>query len=219
MRLTEGDAEAAESEQVAAFLRARPGFLAERPELYRSLTPPRRIHGEPMADHMVAMLRAEREHAAAMAERADDVLAAGRAAAGMAGRVQTAVLALIGARDVAECVAHALPGLLALDAAALCMEADAPDVRRLPSGAVARLLDGRDVVFRATPEDAVMLHAEAARLAARDALVRVPWGGPPALLALVSRDQAPLDPAQGAGALAFLGRAAGAALGRAADHA
>ncbi|HEY5300426.1 MAG TPA: DUF484 family protein [Acetobacteraceae bacterium] len=219
MRASEGDADSAESEQVAAFLRARPGFLAERPELYRSLIPPRRIHGEPMADHMVAMLHAERQHANAMAERADGVLAAGRAAAGMAGRVQTAVLALIGASDVAECVAHALPGLLALDAAALCTESDAPGARRLPSGVVARLLDGRDVVFRASPADAALLHAEAARLARRDALVRVPWAGPPTLLALVSRDEAPLDPVQGSGGLAFLGRAVGAALGRAADHA
>ncbi len=189
-------------------------FLAERPELYRALVPPKRVHGEPIADHMLAMLDAERRHAAAMAERADDVLAAGRAAAGVAGRVQEAVLALIGAHDVADWVAHALPGLLGLDAAALCAEADAAAVRRLPAGTVARLLDGRDVVFRAAPEDAGLLHAEAARLARRDALVRVPGGGP-ALLALVSRDAAPLDPGQGAGALAFLGRAVGAALGRA----
>lgn len=208
-----------DSEQVAAFLRARPGFLAERPDLYRSLVPPQRIHGEAMADHMVAMLRAERQHAAAMAERADGVLAAGRAAAGLASRVQTAVLALIAAHDVADCVAHDLPGLLSLDAAMLCMEADATGVRRLPAGTVARLLDGRTVVFRAAPADAVLLHAEAARLAHRDALVMVPWGGAPALLALVSRDEAPLDPVQGSGALVFLGRAVGAALGRAPGHA
>jgi uncharacterized protein YigA (DUF484 family) len=172
-----------------------------------------------LADHMLAMLRAERRHAAAMAERADGVLAAGRAAAGLAMRVQGAVLALIGARDVADCVAHALPDILALDAASLCMEADAAFVRLLPAGMVARLLAGRDVVFRDTPADAALLHGEAARLARHDALVRVPWGGAPALLALVSRDAAPLDPVQGSGALAFLGRAIGAALGRAADHA
>lgn len=219
MRAHESDLTSVDSEQVAAFLRARPGFLAERPDLYRALAPPQRIYGEAIADHMVAMLRAERQHSAAMAERADDVLAAGRAAAGLASRVQTAVLALIGAHDVAECITHDLPGLLALDAASLCVEADALGMRRLPAGAVARLLNGRDVVFRAAPADAALLHAEAARLAHRDALVRVPWGGAPALLALVSRDEAPLDPVQGSGALVFLGRAVGAALGRAAGHA
>lgn len=219
MRASESDLTSVDSERVAAFLRARPGFLAERPDLYRSLAPPQRIHGEVMADHMVAMLRAERQHAAAMAERADGVLAAGRAAAGLASRVQTAVLALIAAHDVTECVTHDLPGLLALDAATLCMEADAQGARRLPTGTVARLLDGRSAVFRATPPDASLLHAEAARLAHRDALVMVPWSGAPALLALVSRDEAPLDPVQGSGALVFLGRAVGAALARAAGHA
>jgi uncharacterized protein YigA (DUF484 family) len=215
----ERKAEDADANHVIEFLRARPGFLAERPELYRALAPPQRIHGEALADHMLAMLRAERQHAAAMAERADGVLAAGRAAAGLALRVQGAVLALIGARDVADCVAHALPDILALDAASLCMEANAVGVRSLPPGTVRSLLAGRDVVFRESPADAALLHGEAARLARRDALVRVPWSGASALLALVSRDAAPLDPVQGSGALAFLGRAVGVALSRAADHA
>ncbi len=55
--------DAAESDLVAAFLRAHPAWLAEHPELYRLLAPPRRVHGEALADHMAAMLRAERAHA------------------------------------------------------------------------------------------------------------------------------------------------------------
>jgi hypothetical protein len=50
-------------------------------------------------------------------------------------------------------------------------------------------------------------------LARHEALVRLP-GEPPALLALSARERWMLDPAQGAGALAFLGRAVSAALGR-----
>jgi len=217
--LPEREAEDAAADQVAAFLRARPGFLAERPELYRALNPPQRIHGEVLADHMMAMLRAERRHAAAMAEQADGVLAAGRAAAGLASRVQDAVLALIDARDVADCVAHALPGALAVDAASLCVEGGAAGARPLPAGTLARLLGGRDVVIRDTPSDAVLLHGEAARLARRDALVRVPWPGAPTLLALVCRDPAALESGPCGGALAFLGRAVGVALDRAADRA
>ena len=45
-------------------------------------------------------------------------------------------------------------------------------------------------------------------------LVLIPGEGPPTLLALLARDPRALDPAQGAGALAFLGRAIAAALGR-----
>jgi uncharacterized protein YigA (DUF484 family) len=209
--------DAAESELVAAFLRAHPAWLAEHPELYRLLAPPRRVFGEVLTDHMAAMLRAERAHAS-------ELIDAGRAAAGMAGRVQTAVLALMRAADPAECVSAELPGLLGIDASALCAEQAQPGCHHLPENTVRRLLDGRDVVFRAAASggqagdaqavDAVMLHAEAARLALHDALVRVPGAGAPMLLALASRDARTLDPAQGSHALGFLGRAVAAALGR-----
>lgn len=196
------------AEAVAAFLRAHPNFLADRPELYRLLAPPRRVHGEVLADHMAAMIAAERAHAAAMATRADDVLAAGRAAAGLTQRVQAAVLTLIRARDPADCVASEFPALLAVDSATLRTEG-----KDLPRGAASMLLGKRDAVLRPDPEDAGMLHGEASGLARVDALVLVP-GAPPMLLCLAARDPAALDPAQGTGALAFLGRAVAAALGR-----
>jgi uncharacterized protein YigA (DUF484 family) len=210
--------EPVDPEAVAAYLLAHPRFLADRPELYRTLAPPLRVHGEVLADHMAAMLRTERAHAAAMAERADGVLAAGRAAAGLTGRVHEAVLALIGAGDVAECIAVMFPALLAVDGAALCAETQLPGVataglRQLPAGTVARLLGGRSVTHRSDAAEARLLHGEAAALARHDALVLIP-GNPPALLALSAREHWTLDPAQGAGALSFLGRAVAAALGR-----
>src|SRR6185503_6724634 len=107
---------------VAAFLRANPAWLAEHPELYQVLAPPNRVHGEGLADHMAAMVRAERE-------RADFVLAAGRAAAGLAARVQDAVLALLRSRDAIDCVSNDMPGILGVDAAHLCVEADQYDAR------------------------------------------------------------------------------------------
>jgi uncharacterized protein len=196
-----------EGDFVEAFLRANPAWLAEHPELYRVLEPPVRMHGEGLADHMAAMLRVQRE-------RADGLLAAGRATASLASRVQDAVLALLRSGDPADCVSGEMPGILAVDAACLCMEAEHPGARRLPDETVARLLDGRQVVFREAPADARLLHAEAAALARHDALVRVPGEGPPALVALLARDQHMLDPAQGTGPLGFLGRAVAAALGR-----
>jgi uncharacterized protein YigA (DUF484 family) len=203
-----------DADAVTAWLRANPHYLAERPDLYRWLAPPERVHGDGMADHMAAMLRAERAHAAAMAERADDVLAAGRAAAGLAARVQEAVLALIRAADPIDCVTSELPALLGVDAASVAMEALRPGARALAEGSVATLLGGRSVLFRDAPQQPRMIHGEAAELAAHDVLVRIPGEGPPALLALVARDRRAIDPAQGAGALAFLGRAVGAAMGR-----
>jgi hypothetical protein len=202
-------------EDVVAFLRANPGFLADHPELYRLLAPPQRVHGDAMADHMAALLAAERTHAARMTERADGVLAAGRASAGLAARVHEAVLALIGADGPADCIAAAFPALLAVDAAALCIEAPVQGARQVPHGTIATALGNRAVIFRqGTEADSALLHGEATRLALHDALVRVPGEGPAALIALVARDPHALDPAQGTGALLFLGRAVAAALGR-----
>lgn len=200
--------------EVEAFLRANPSWLADNPDLYRVLVPPNRVHGEHLADHMAAMVQVERARATAMAERADDVLAAGRAAAGLAVRVQEAVLALLRADDKMDCLTGELPGILAVDAAHFCVEALLPNVRPLPQGMVEQLLGGRHVLFRDNVTEARRLHAEAAGLAGHDALILVPGSGPPALLALLARDGQMLDPARGAGALTFLGRAVAAALGR-----
>jgi hypothetical protein len=207
MSLPQGEAGDGDGAFVEAFLRANPAWLAEHPDLYRVLEPPARLHGDGVTDHMAAMLRLQRE-------RADGLLAAGRVTAGLAGRVQDAVLALFRSTDPADCVSGEMPGILAVDAAHLCIEAEYPGARRLPDGMIARLLDGRQVVFRDAPADARLLHAEAAGLARHDALVRVPGEGPAALLALLARDRHMLDPAQGTGPLGFLGRAVAAALGR-----
>jgi uncharacterized protein YigA (DUF484 family) len=197
-----------EPARIADYLRANPDFLAARPELYRVLTPPQRVHGEALADHMMAMVRIERAHAAAQEERAATVLHAGRAANCIAERVHEAVLALIASADVADCVTSEVPHLLGVDAAALCCETFRPRWRSLPPGAVAMLMRGKPVMCRDRPADAVLLHAEAALLAERDVLVRLP-GPVPALLALVSRDPAALQATQ---AFAFLGRVLGTLL-------
>ena len=204
-------------EAVERFLRARPGWLAQRAGLYGVLEPPERVHGEAVADHMAAMLRAERGRSAAAWRAVEEVVQDRRAAAGLAGRVRCCVLALIAAADPVECVAGELPGLLGVDAVALCSEGRARrGVRRLAEGTLARLLGGRDVVVRASPQDARMLHAEAAPLARHDALVRV-GSRPACALLLASRDEGRLCGDREA--LAFLGQAVAAAMARAADGA
>ena len=195
------------AERVEAYLLAEPGFLAGHPALYEALEPPLRVHGARLADHMLAMLQAARVRAAKAEAQAGDVLAASRAASCIGERVQAAVLAALGAHDLAECVAEAWPGLLGVDAAALCCEGARLAGRRVPAGTVRALLGRRQVTFRDRPEDAALLHAEAALLAERDVLVAVP--GHPALLALVSRDPARLPGTQ---AYVFLGQVIAALL-------
>ncbi len=197
----------AEAGQVAAYLRAHPDFLAHHPELYGALTPPARVHGPILADHMAAMLAAARARAAQMEASAGEMVALGRATSFVAERVQEAVLALLQAAEPAECVMEEWPGLLGIDAAVLCCEGLRPRWRTLPTGATRALLRGRPMVFRDRPADAALLHAEAALLAERDLLIGLPGG---AMLALVSREPAALPATQ---AWVFLGRALGARLG------
>ena len=181
--------------------------------------PRQRFSGDPMADHLVAMVRAERRHAAEQTARADGVLAAGRAAAGLAHQVQQAVLALIRRFRTGGLHPGELPPILGRGCGRICAEGDGPTlVRCRPAHRRAWFEAAALSAVRSEPPDAALVHAEAARLAVRDALVRVAWHGAPALLSLVSRDGRPLDQAQGAGALAFLGRAVGATLDRGHDR-
>ena len=187
-----------EAAAVERFLRANPAFLASRPELYGAMEPPARVHGERMADHMHAILRAERARTAA----ALATLPHRRETAGMAARVQGAVLALMRAADKHECVQHELPDLLGLDA-----------VRLLPGPlppAAETALAGADAVVRTGTTTTRPLHAEAAPLATTEALVRVLLPAGPALLLLACRDPHRL-PAHCGAELAFLGRAVSAA--------
>lgn len=187
---------------MSAFLRANPGWLAAHPGLYAVLDPPRRVHGEHLADHMAAMLDQARRHGSGAA-------AGRRAADGFTQRVQEAVLALMRATDVVWCLHHDLPGLLLLDSVRLCAEAEGGE---LPPGTVDAVLGQRGALIR----DAVrspLLHGEAAALAAKEAIVRVPLRAGPALLALACRDSGGLEGAA-TPALVFLGQATAAALER-----
>lgn len=211
-----------QAEEVEAFLRAHPGFLSERPDIYRVLVPPRRLHGDNLADHMAAMLASERNRVRAVEAEMRDALEAGRAGAGLTIRVRLAVLALMRAPDVMEAVTQEVPALLGVETCTLAAEPGAgpgalpPGMLRLPRGAVTRLVGhGRDAVVRSTPTDIEMLHAEAAPLVVRDALARVPLPiGPPALIAVGARDPLALPMRQTIALLTFLGRAVAAALSR-----
>lgn len=199
---------------VAAFLRANPGWLAAQPGLYDVLDPPARVHGERLADHMAAMLAQARAGALAGAATLADAAADRRAADGFADRVQDAVLAVMAAGDLAWCLHHDLPGLLHLDSVRFCIEGEAlVGATSVPPGTVAAALGRRRAVVRDAGRNAV-LHGEAAALAGQEALLRVPLPDAPALLALACRDGRALAGAT-TPVLAFLGKAIAVAVARA----
>lgn len=208
--------------EVARFLRANPRFLVERPELYASLEPPRRVHGDGLADHMQAMLDAARRTTQERAAEAEALVAAARANMAAQARIQRGVLALLRTRDrvgAIDAIAQHLPELLGVDAVTLCAERPAPPAfRTLPPGTVAALLPaGRDAVLRAQADDQKLLYGEAAPLIASDALLRLELdvaGGRPAVVAVGVRDAGAFEPGQGTELLCFLAAAIAAALAR-----
>lgn len=212
--------EADEAAAVEAFLRANPGFLADHPALYRALLPPLRVHGDRMADHMAAMLAAERARGAELRATLDELVAHGRANAANQARAHKAVLALMGARNPAEAIdvmVQEWPDLLGLDVVSICAEGRAvPGARPLARGTLARLLPGAAAfVLRADAADQEVLYGEAAALVASDALARLSLAsGGEALLACGSRDQGHFEPRQATDLVSFLAAAAAVALGR-----
>jgi len=207
-----------QQEDVAAYLRAHPEFLAENPGLYNRLAPPVRLHGPALADHMAVMLQQARTRADSAERAVAETAADRRTAEGFTRRVNDAVVALMRAPDPAWLAAHELAGLLQVDAARLCSEAEHPPAgaARVPRGTVLAALGQRRALVRAAPPgrlqgEAAVLHGEAIALAEQEALLRVPVESGPALLALACRDAGGLAGAS-TDALAFLGQAVGAAL-------
>ncbi len=199
---------------VDRFLRAHPDWLAARPDLYRALTPPSRVHGEAMADHLTAMVQRERLHAHAMMLETQAVLAAGRHAAATLAAVHEAVLTVLAAPDPAECLLTEVPRLLRAEAA--CLALSRGPMRALAQ-ALEQALGGAEVRPRVAPAETDVLYAEAASLVAHDVLIRLPGLG---VLAFGFRERGGAETGAAAGDLrrhlAFLGRAASSVLRRAA---
>ena len=206
--------EDSEAARIERYLRDNPDFLAERPSLYASLAPPRRVHGEGLADHMLAMLENERAKARTLTSELAEAITHGRADAGFGARVRAAVLALMAAPDPVECALAEWPSLLGIDHITLLAEgAPPPPLTPLPPGTIDRLLPrGQEALLRSAPSEAPLIHAEAATLIIRDALLRIVLPARPLLLALGARDEASLPRRGALPHLAFLGRALGAAL-------
>lgn len=215
-----GAPEPDEATLVETFLRAHPGFLAEHPALYRALVPPRRVHGERMADHMAAMLEAERARGAELRATLEEVVAHGRTNAANQARAHKAVLAVMAARTATEALdilVQEWPDLLGLDVVSVCAEGRAVlGARPLARGTIARLLpNGSPFALRAQATDQDALYGEAAALVASDALARLSLAsGGEALLACGSRDAGHFEARQATDLVSFLAAAAAIALGR-----
>jgi len=133
-------------EEVEAFLRHHPDFLAERPGLLRSMSPPSRFSGDdPVADFQAAMIRGLRLDLDRLSRTSVDILAMSRANLTQQQRTHSAALRLAEANTPADfhrVLTHDWPRILDVDAVALILEdAAATDVHEGPAG-IARVPAG-----------------------------------------------------------------------------
>ena len=218
-----------DADEVEAFLRGHPDFLAERPDLLRTMTPPTRYSGDdPVADFQAAMIQGLRHDLNRLSQTSVDLLSLSRGNLTQQQRTHSSALLLAEVATPADfhrVVIQDWPRVLDIDAVALIIEdSTATDLHEGPRG-IARVPTGTvDRLFAAAPGDRVLLTperngnllfgAQATRIRS-DALARLDesatWepGGPerPApvgLLALGSFSPKTFHPDQATDLLAFL---------------
>lgn len=201
-------------EEVEAFLRAHPGFLAERPALLADILPPRDL-GDNVVDLQVHALRRLRAEMDDLRGGAEELIVNARNNLSVQNSTLDAALALLAADSFDELVrvtSDELPLILRVDLVTLCFEPGLPKgaaiyVQEMPKGSVDRLI-GANTTLRLRPraDGDDMLYGAGAGLVRSDALVRLPPidGLPAGILAVGSRAADTFHPGMGTDLLQFL---------------
>ena len=210
--------QAVSGDQVAAYLRRHPEFLADNPDLLDSQEPPARAQGDGVIDLQQVQVQRLRDKVGNLTSLRDELLSAGRNNLSIQNRVHRSVLAILHARsfeEFVETITTDMAAILDLDvvtigvektgegstwrptAGVYCLEAGSIDALLGPSGTL--LL--RDNI---TGDPAIF--DGAAGIVQSDALIRlnISETTPPALLALGSRQTGAFHAGQGTELLSFL---------------
>jgi uncharacterized protein YigA (DUF484 family) len=206
-------------DQVVAYLKRHPDFLAEHPELLDHLLAPEDHRGEGVIDLQSVMIKKLRREAKRLTKRQTDLLATSRANMTSQMRVHAAALALLDARsfeDLIEAVTTDLAVHMDVDVVVLCVESsdDAPvktmsGIYVIEPGEVDRQLGaGRDIVLSRKDPELPEIYGAGAALVQSEALLRLRPSAevPTGMLALGSRYEGRFDPYQGTELMGFLGR-------------
>lgn len=217
------------ADAVARYLATHPNFLADRPELLQSLTPPARWNGEEVVDLQSVMLERSREESQDLRDAANLLISTTRSNILIQTRTHAGVMALLGA-DSLDRIMHVirfdLPLLLDVDAVSLCLETGetgsaelgSGEIRWLATGSVDALLGGTEAPFALLEEasDDGAVFGETAGLVRSAAYVRINAGDnlPVGILALGARVRGAFHPGQGSDLVNFLARVAELSLRR-----
>ncbi|WP_299396266.1 DUF484 family protein [Pelagibius sp.] len=210
--------QAVSGDQVAAYLRRHPEFLADNPDLLDSQEPPARAQGDGVIDLQQVQVQRLRDKVGNLTSLRDELLSAGRNNLSIQNRVHRSVLAILNARsfeEFVETITTDMAAILDLDvvtigvektgegstwrptAGVYCLEAGSIDALLGPSGTLLLRdnISGDPAIFDG-----------AAGIVQSDALIRlnISETTPPALLALGSRQAGAFHAGQGTELLSFL---------------
>ena len=207
------------ADEVLAYLRANPDFLARNLELVDVLTPPKQYLGDSVADFQYFMVERLRSQARRLTEQHRDLIATTRANLHSQTRVHAAALFLLDAQSfehLIQTIGTDLAVLLDLDVACLVVEASGrkcprvhnPGVRVVESGTVTRMLGRKDTLLRCDVFGDPVVFGAGAGLVRSEALVRlhVSSAAPDGMLAFGSRDPGMFYQGQGTELILFLAR-------------
>jgi uncharacterized protein len=206
-------------EDVSAYLREHPDFLAEHPELLPRLTPPALDHGRGVVDFQVFLAGRLRERLSRLEANQRELIGTTRANLDSQARIHAAILLLLDARSfdqLIQSITNGLAGLLDLDVASLIVESNGGErphvhtsgVRVVDAGTIDTLMGPQPVRLAGDIAGNPAIHGASAGLVRSEALIRlrISRETPAGMLAFGSREPDTFHPGQGTELIGFLAR-------------
>jgi len=207
------------AEDVCAYLREHPDFLAQHAEIVDHLAPPSQDRGRGVVDLQAFMVERLRGDIRTLKDQQRELITTTRANLNSQNRIHAAVLFLLDAQNfeqLIQTIATDLAVLLDLDVACLVVESNGLDiphvhrtgVRVVEPGMIDQWLGTRDVVLAADTPGDPELFGPGAGLVRSQALIRLQISSdtPEGLLAFGSREPDMFHQGQGTELVCFLAR-------------
>lgn len=207
------------AEDVCAYLREHPDFLAQNADLVHHLTPPSVDRGRGVVDLQAFMVERLRGEIRQLKDQQRELVTTTRANMNSQNRIHAAVLFLLDAQNfeqLIQTITTDLAVLLDLDVACLVVESNGLDiphvhrsgVRVVEPGTVSHWLGRRDVALHNDIQGDPDIFGPGAGLVRSQALIRIQVSSetPEGLLAFGSREPDMFHPGQGTELVGFLAR-------------
>jgi uncharacterized protein YigA (DUF484 family) len=208
-----------DADDVIAWLKKNPDFLARNPDVIDLLLPPKHNNGRKVADfqsYMIERLKADKAEAVVMTR---EVVETARNNMNSQTRIHKAILHLLEADsfdDFIQTITNDLSAHLNVDITTLVVEADGRDIphihtngiRIIPEGTIDQWMQGKNILQQSDIAGIEVIYGAGATLVKSQALVRVDISmrTPPAIIAFGSRDPNFFHPSQGTELVSFLAR-------------